>query len=396
MKNCKFVNKTRSIAIVGGGPSGLSAAIAASRVFDDKCKNCQIVIFDENSKVGKTILRTGNGRCNITNSSLDINKFLNSDFVSSFFEEDENGIVKNNPIINFCKSIGLELIVKNTGEVFPFSNSAKTVRDAFQRALNPKFIKTVLNEKINSLSQLSDFDQIIVSTGSSLFEMCEFSKLRKPFKGILCPIICVEKDLRDLDGLRVRCNVKLFRKDRCVFEESGEVLFRKYGLSGIVIFNASRFAKKEDKIVLDSSNMSFDKSRNYDYYRDRFIRLGSTSQNFMQGLLDERLNKVIIKRINNIKSFDDIYHAITHFECTVKSLKSEKELSQVSRGGIFVENLNSNLRVKDVKSMKHVYVCGEAVDVDGPCGGYNLSWAIRSGEVAGISAAQYLCGLKEV
>ena len=268
------MKKTRSIAIVGGGPSGLSAAIATSRIFEGKDKNCQIVIFDETSKVGKTILRTGNGRCNITNSRLDINKFFNSDFVSSFFEKDENGIVKNNPVINFCKSIGLELIAKQTGEVFPFSNSAKTVRDAFQRALNPKFVKTVLNEKISSLSQLSEFDQIIVSTGSSLFEMSEFTKLVKPFGGILCPIICVERDLKDIDGLRVRCNVKLYRKDRCIFEENGEVLFRKYGLSGIVIFNASRFAKKEDKIVLDFSNVSFDESRNYDYYNDRFIRLG--------------------------------------------------------------------------------------------------------------------------
>ena len=200
----------------------------------------------------------------------------------------------------------------------------------------------------------------------------------------------------------------LIRGGNVIFEEAGEVQFRKYGISGIVTFNASRYAQKGDVIYLDFTEPCLIDDNKKEHFRHRFVDYLTTnpyslfpnpSKNdpyslipnpldvFFKGFLHNDLVKLIKSRIKNKDSFEELWEQISAFKLTVKELYEDEKLSQVSRGGIQVSDLDpQTLQVQD----GNIYACGEVIDVDGPCGGYNLTWAFESGWRAGKCAAMSL------
>ena len=187
------------------------------------------------------------------------------------------------------------------------------------------------------------------------------------------------------DGERAKCNLRLYSNNKKVFSEKGEVLFRKYGLSGIVVFNASRFVEedKTQKIVLDLAP-EFSEDEIVNYFKDHNITPQKAT-----GFLSKSITKFITAQLNNKKINEQIveFAKLTKkLEFGVKTVYNKPNSCQVCRGGLSTEKIDA--KTMSIIYDSNVFVCGEMVDVDGACGGYNLNWAWLSGIVAGASAAK--------
>ncbi|MDO4841392.1 MAG: aminoacetone oxidase family FAD-binding enzyme [Phoenicibacter congonensis] len=370
----------KKIAIIGSGPAGIAAAISACSVCG---KKASVTLFESSAEVCKTILATGNGRCNFSNVVIDVERFRNSNFVeafNSFKESDED-------VISLLESLGLEWTANEQGLLFPASMKASSVRDVLLRALAFSGANVVTDKTIKTLSNLSDFEAVILATGHragrALFEGVDYELQRR----VLSPIKTKE-DVSLADNVRAKVGLKLVHGNNVVFEEDGEVQFRKYGISGIVTFNASRYARPGDTILLDFTQPVMCENAR-EHFSERFRRCNKDVDAFFCGFLHDDLALLIKKTLGKKPSFDDLYSAISAFSLTCIEVMDDQKLSQVSRGGIQVDKVSpSTLAVAANKELPfELFACGEVLDVDGPCGGYNLTWCFESGWRAGKSAA---------
>lgn len=350
----------KNIAVIGGGPAGLAAAIAAFEAGD-----WIVDLFERKERVGKTILRTGNGRCNFTNLNIDFDKYNNAEFVL------EVASMTQFSTLDFMEHLGVVWVANEQGMVFPLSDRAESVLDAFDFYLESSEINVHLNcEEPN----YADFDAVVLATGADTSE--------RRYRSGLCPIETNERDVKIANNRRAKCNVKLRRKGEIVFDEDGEVQFRDYGLSGIVVFNASRYARYGDEILLDfTAPLKMDDKK--EFFEKRFAKRTYDAFAFFDGFLDFKLANLIHSRWQNHDDFDELWKLLTEFKFTMFDLHNDPKTVQIHCGGIMVNDIDPRtMHWKD-----NIYVAGEMVDVDGPCGGYNLDWAFRSGYVAGRSAA---------
>lgn len=370
----------KKIAIIGSGPAGIAAAISASSVCR---KNATVTLFESSAEICKTILATGNGRCNFSNVVIDVDRFRNSDFVSKFNSFKEPG----DDVVSLLKNMGLEWTANEQGLLFPASMKASSVRDVMLRSLASLDAKVVTDTTIKSLSALNDFDAVILATGHragrALFEDIDYELQRR----VLSPIKTKE-DVSAADNVRAKAGLKLLHDGNLLFEEEGELQFRKYGISGIVTFNASRYAQPGDTILLDFTQPVICEDVQ-GHFRKRFSRCDKNVDVFFCGFLHDDLAALIKKRLGNNLSFDELYSSISSFKLTCLEVMDDQKLSQVSRGGIQVDKVDPcSLSVfSDREFPFDLFACGEVLDVDGPCGGYNLTWCFESGWRAGKSAA---------
>lgn len=368
------------IGVIGLGVSGAVFAINYNRSHPKD----KIIIFEHLDSALKKVLATGNGKCNIANTSS-LEDIYNSSFAKDVLTKYD--FTTQN---KFLDSINIK--TKDMGGlVYPISESAVTVRNALLKALDKKNIEIIYNAKIedysvndNSIdiyeaSNTYTVDKLVIAVGGksspNLGSDGSFHQILKEhrysFKEIepgLCPIIS-EESFKDVDGVRVKSEVSLRKNDKLVFKEKGEVLFKKHGLSGIVIFNSSRIvAREKDANYVYSIDLLPDISKD-----DLGIFLSFNSPDV---LLDSYLHPLIAEHIKKEHlSGNKLLDRIKFFKVHFKEL-SDFEFSQVSVGGISLKNVNEKL---DSKLEKGVYFVGEILDVDAPCGGYNLMWAIGSG-----------------
>ena len=364
------------ILIVGAGASGCVAAINYKRnhPMDD------VLIIEQKDAPLKKILATGNGRCNLANSKLDINRYSNPSFVKN--------VLNDYSYESLFDSLSVK--TKAIDElIYPYSESAVTVRNALLNEIEK------LNIKINVEEKLIDYkvdSKIEVTTNKSKYfvdklylatALCSAPnlgsdgsilkilkshnyKINEPLPG-LCPIKTKE-DTKLLDGIRAKCEVSLYQNDKKIHQENGEVLFKKNGLSGIVIFNTSsliaRSRKNNFKICLDLlPNFTIDEIKNY--------CKSHTFNGFLQGFFNPKLIKYLTARFNDENS---LILAVKKLKFNFKDFY-DFEFSQVSVGGVSISEVNSSL--ESLKE-KGVFFIGELLDVDGPCGGYNLTFAFAS------------------
>lgn len=368
------------IVIIGAGASGIVAAINYKR----NHRKDDVLVIEHLEAPLKKLLATGNGKCNLANSNLDVSKYSNSN--------DIKNILLEYNYEEFFKSLGLK--TRNIGElVYPYSESAVTVKNVLLNEVDK------LGIKINVSEKLIDYkveNKIQVKTDKAMYEadrlylaasLCSSPqlgsdgsilsilknhnyKIENPLPG-LCPIKTKE-DTKILDGIRTKCEVSIVKNNRKLFDEKGEVLFKKDGLSGIVIFNASSVVAREktkvDKIVLDLlPDISQKEIEN--------CCKSQTINGFLQGFFNPKIISYLMKRF---PKESELISSIKHLEFTFKDFYGF-EFSQVSVGGVQLSCVNQNLESKHEKG---VYLIGELLDVDGPCGGYNLTWAFASAMLA--------------
>lgn len=373
----------KRIAVVGGGPGGLTACYKIKEEHPDY----QVVLFEKDEMIGKRIKVSGNGRCNLLNININQNDYYNGEkinYILSYFNKYQN---------DFFASLNLHLYHDDEGRMYPITNSSKTVVNAFINALTRKGVIIKLNEKYLSLKKDNDeyllitscdkyiFDKVIFATGgaSYLYKKEDYENIVNslPYKinyeelsGVLCPIKVKEKINKECVGKRSKAKIYLYLNNDLIYEESGEILFKKDGISGIVIFNISRYIDYK-KANLYSIKINFIDGINKNQI-DNELSLYTKKEVISSYVVDE-IADLILSYYNNV------YQGLSSFILHVDSLYSLNE-SQVTRGGILIEELNSDL---SLKKDENIYFLGEMIDVDGKCGGYNIYFALASGYFVG-------------
>lgn len=399
------------IAIIGAGASGLAAAVAASEARD----GASIDIFEGSDRVGRPILATGNGRCNFTNSRIDCAQYRNPGFVSAALDAFEGAFPKGkhpNGVAAFFAQRGMLYREEGEGRLYPLANKASVVLDVLRGSLGPN-VNVRLDSRIESIDVprepgghftlrardglLHRAERVIIACGGAVAEPLlphgiAFSQKRP----VLCSLATDVTHVRELDNIRAKATLSLMRDGEVVARESGEVMFRKYGLSGICTFNLSRLAQPGDELSVDF--LPFVAADDVQAFAaDRLAELaaaypgGVDCAGFLRGMVLPRVADALLKRCRmreDSTATDELASRMTSalkdYRAEVKGL-GDVEHAQVQRGGASVEGFDvATLESRDVPGL---HVVGEALDVDGPCGGYNLHWAFASGIMAGRSCA---------
>ncbi len=364
------------VIVCGGGAAGLSAAIAAAE------HGATTVVLERDAECGRSILATGNGRCNLSNLELSPDRYNDPSFVG-----DVVGETFLEDTLSFLGGCGLAWRSEE-GRLYPTSNRADSVRsvllararragavlagarDVRRVERTSRGLSVTWDESFSDRSATAEARSVVVATGGGVMAALSGLELDlKPTSPVLCPLACEKAPVLALDGRRVRAEVTLLRQGTVLAREAGEVLLRGYGLSGIVLFDLSRLALPGDVLSLDLlADVPDDAVR-------RAIEL-----NTADGILDPELARVLGAQTSVAAALE----GARRVRLTVTGL-AETDRAQVMRGGL--ANRQFDPRTLGARSVPGLFACGEVLDVDGACGGFNLSWAWRSGEIAGTAAA---------
>lgn len=377
------------IIIIGSGASGLAAGISLLRCGYD------VTILERNNISGKKLLLTGAGRCNFFNSDQNIVHYHSSDkdILAKIITSDNIHLVED-----FITSLGIVPKVKD-GYYYPFANQAYNMKELLERTyldLGGKIKYNYLVEKIekkNSLFSVNDnisCDKLILATGSKAYKMTGSDgigyQLAKKFNHHIVKVLpsltsLITREKINLKGVRVDAKVTLYEDGVKVREELGQVQFTDYGLSGICIFNLSYYAvkglnkNKKEVITIDlmpfMDKVSFKNKKVYD------LLLGFLPNKMIDYILKtlDISKDVYYEDLSNDKK-QELTKKLKEMEFNITSYK-EFDFSQVCSGGVSLREINP-LTMESI-FVKNLYIIGELLDVNGDCGGYNLTFAFLSG-----------------
>lgn len=403
------------ILIVGGGASGMISAIYAHKT-NPKLKIC---VVEKNSRVGKKILVTGNGRCNITNMNTDVSNYhgANPRFVMSALSK-----MNTYDTLDFFERIGIVAKTEEDGKVYPYSLQASSVVDALRYELERCACEIVCDTDCKEIKikegiffvyaangKVFNAKKVIFSTGSiagikgdttgSYFVVENLGHKTTDLIPALVQLKTKDKKCASMKGVKVMAEASAYVSGEKVRSEYGEVLFTDYGLSGPPIFSLSRImsdAVNSGKKAEISLNLMPDKSTD-DIYMHLISRRKDVSlENYLLGMMNKFVGIRLIKDITEEKLTttatvlnDNILYKlatlISDWRFEISGTNSF-ESCQVVAGGIETSDVNPS--TMESKLVSGLYLTGEVLDIDGDCGGYNLQWAWSSGALAGISAAK--------
>ena len=401
----------KKIVIVGGGASGLVTAIYA------KNENNEVIILEKNDICGKKILATGNGRCNYYNDNQDI-----TNYYSTNIEYLKEIITKDNleKVSNLFAELGIIPKIKN-GYYYPLSNQASSIRNILENKVKELGIKIINNfnvEKIekennkfiiSSLDKKIEADKVVIATGSfaSIKNESEVIgyKILKEFnhkiEKVLPTLVQLkgnETYFKDWNGVRSDVTLKLFEDDNFIKEESGEIQLTDYGISGICTFNISGYVSrglnnnKNEIVQIDFlPTIGNNRLELLNFLEERNNKLNSYNiVDLFEGILNNKLIKTILKvsNIDSGKTYDELTTEEKEtLSSNIKKFKikitgtNDFSKAQTCTGGLSLDEIN--LKTMESKLVKDLYIVGELIDVDGVCGGYNLTFAWLSGILAG-------------
>lgn len=403
------------IIVVGGGPAGMMAAIVAAK------NGGNVVILERNDRVGKKLLATGNGRCNYTNVDLNINSYHGTDYKFAEFAL-SNFDVKTT--MEYFEKLGITPAIEDNGKAYPLSFQSSSMLDILRYEIEDRGIELIteayvvdINKKRNFILKLKDGrvfegDRVILANGGMAMPVSGSDgngySLAKSFGHTLVDthpgIVQLNLEgsfFKQIDGVKVLGQAKLYSKDKLLLEDFGDLLFTKYGISGPPILQISRGALsylKQGKdielrirIIHTKTNKELE-----DYLYKRFQnRPNKSIQESLIGLINKRLIIPILRILNLDK--DKIVSELTSEEVIkISNILTDWKFkitgsqgwgqAQVTAGGISTSEIDN--KTMESKLVKGLYLIGELVDIDGDCGGFNLQWAWSSGYMAGINAAK--------
>ena len=371
------------ITIVGAGASGLALAIKLKL----NNPNLHVLILDKNSKVGRKLLATGNGKCNIGNNHIEEWTYYDNNLTDLIFEK-YNFNYQN----SFWNNLGIK--TKMIGNLcYPYSESSKAFVDfLFERCnelgVSFAFEENIIDYKIEgnknriiTNKQTFTSDKLVFAAGGKSYQKLGsdgsvFDILKKhnydisDLKPGLCPIICKEKT-KDVSGQRIKSVVTLKNNDIVYHKEQGEVLFKDNGLSGIVIFNISSLIARKD---LQNVTISLDLLPEYDTKNLLNEFKGKKVDAFLKAFFALPLVNYIKNRLGNNKSIENAIYLCKNLVFIYKA-NYDFDNAQITIGGINSNNFMDNL---ESKIEQNIYFVGEIINNDGLCGGFNLMWAFGS------------------
>lgn len=427
----------KKIAIIGGGAAGLMCAVVAARRLHAQKLPVQVCVFEASDKVGRSILRSGNGRCNFSNAQIDPAVYHNAQFVARALEHFEAccaahnfaegpagaAFLPPNGVVALFAQLGLLWRQESEGRLYPYANKASAVLDALRFELERLGVEVRVNSQVKSVEEprtpggpftlrMADgaFERAaavcVACGGQGAQGMLPAQTLAgariefEPQRPVLGPLAVREKLVKRLDNIRVRCEVALVGGAGAgaeIARERGELLFRKYGVSGIAIFNLSRLASPGDRLHINfvpeipaCELPQFLAARAALLKKTHGKKL--TCHVLLQGILLPLVAQAVLERAGvdsaapvNHAAYEQIAAALSQFELTVVGIGDAAQC-QVHRGGVAVDQVSAESM--EFHHVKGLYVLGEALDVDAPCGGFNLHWAFVTGALAGTHVAQ--------
>ena len=421
--NCRMNERMKRIAIIGGGAAGLAAAIAAGDRARELGVPVEVVVYERDDRVGRSILATGNGRCNFSNLELEMGEYRNADFVKRVFESagDERFVC------DFFDGLGLEWRAEPDGRLYPLANKASVVVDVLRAAAADLGVREACECEVVSIEppredgkpftmrmkdgEFQRADAVVLACGGRMAASIEAAGVPfTPMRPVLGPLRVSDEEIplvRELDNIRVKSSVTLVReqdgKSIAIATEQGELMFRKYGVSGICVFNLSRLVQPGDTLSICFLRDDLH-GQAESYLQARIRKLGErfgeglTYGQVLRGMLLPRVSEALLKSVGlkledscTKRDLDDLASLLTSFSLEVAGI-GDADLCQVRRGGFAVEAVSSE--TMQVHDRPGLFIVGEALDVDGPCGGYNLHWAWTSGCLSGRSAVNNLLGIE--
>ena len=409
----------KQVAVIGGGAAGLTAAIWAAR------SGASAVILEHTDRVGKKILSTGNGRCNLTNSKMEASCYRSGDpqfpmeAISQFGWKDT---------LRWFSSMGLLCRCRMESYYYPMSDQASAVLDCLRMecsrlgitirtGIQPERIRRMREGRRSFYEIMTDqgevlADAVILACGSkaapntgsdgSGYELAKSlgHRIIKPLPALV-QLRCQGNHYRQLAGIRTEADLRLLVNDREMWRERGELQITDYGISGIPVFQLSRFAArgmdegKKVRVMIDFLPF-MDKKESRIFLEQRFAEFGDRNgEDFLTGVLHKKLAAVLLKMAGirldqpvssaSIRQREHLLRAIKEYEALVSSVNPFAN-AQVCCGGVDVREVDPS--TMESRLMGDIYFAGEILDVDGICGGYNLQWAWSSGKAAGCRAAQ--------
>ena len=373
----------KDIIIIGGGASGMMAAVKAKENNPDK----SVLLVEKQNRIGRKLLSTGNGRCNLTNLNAEKSRYHGS--FRKYMDTVLNRCSANDVIGEF-ERMGLRVKAEGDGRVYPLSNHAASMLDVLRFRLNKLGVEMLCDTAVKDIkknkkgfSVITDKEsleckKLIIATGS-----CASPKLgikTVPFSPVLCPVKVKSDYIASLKGVRASGSASLYDGYKLVKSEFGEIQFTEDSLSGICVFNLSSTLNKTKKpeIRLDlMPDYSFNDTLNIlisnkEIFNDRAV------EDLLTGIFNKKLGLVLLKA-SGIKPLSREISSLTQSE--LKRLTSVN--AQAASGGVIGTELDP--QTMESLRIRGLYIIGECVDIDGDCGGFNLQFAFASGIIAGES-----------
>jgi predicted Rossmann fold flavoprotein len=405
-----------SIAVIGAGASGMTAALQAA------WQGGNVTLFERNEVAGRKLLVTGSGHCNLTNDAVGASKYTCSD---REWMETLLGRFGIRDLLEMLSTIGIPVFKTSDGWYYPLSNSAGSVVEAFSAALNQSNINLLTQTQVTSLKtedrgflisyvqdgkqQQTEFERVIVSAGGmaypnlgsrgELFPVLEeLGHTVLPKRPALAPILAELGDLRSLQGIRLNVGATLWSGNTPLGFSKGNLIFTEWGLNGPAVMDLSHLVNGSAKMEISLNLLAF-----FDEAFDNLLKAKRACEMpvkiFLCAFFPPKVVLTLLMKaglVGNapLNQVDDrllerLVLLLKNIRFPVKGVRGF-EYCQVSAGGVPVSEVDPV--TMESRIVKGLYLTGETLDVVGPCGGYNLHYAFASGTLAGMDAANKLGG----
>ena len=392
------------IGVIGGGASGMAAALAAAENPD-----VQVILFERQARLGRKLQATGNGRCNLTNRNPAPYHGDAPEFVACALSKFDA-----NATLDWFRQLGLYTVTEPSGRVYPYSDQANSVVDVLRFALDRPNIQIKTGFEVTKIRKGFTVEgtegaihchRLIIACGGLAGtklggSMAGYQLLRSmghrmtKLRPALVQLKTGWSGVAALKGVRANCRAQILRDGLVIAESTGEIQFTEYGLSGPVIFEISR----------DACQGKGDWSCRLDFLPDfeglsrELHRRKSTAlpvEELLTGILHNRLGRVLTKAAGisgsrpiaslGPEEIDAVCAAVKAFEISLTEPLG-MDSAQVTAGGIVTSEFDPT--TMESLLVPGLYACGEVLDIDGDCGGHNLQWAWSSGRCAGLAAGK--------
>jgi predicted Rossmann fold flavoprotein len=404
------------VIVIGGGASGMMAALTA------RYNGADVTILERNPRVGKKILATGNGRCNYTNVNANVEYYhgKNPDFIYGAIS-----VFDVSKTMGFFEKLGIAPRVEEGGKVFPMSNQASSILDVLLYELNKiganivcdAYVKEIKKSKKGFRLEIDDgrcfkSDSVIIACGGKAMPSSGSDgngynlakKIGHQIVDIFPALVQLKLEgdfFKQIEGVKIVGTAEVLSGNKSLIKDRGDILFANYGVSGPPILQISRKAQeliksnKESVLKISIIDDMTQKELN-GFLGKRFKNMPEKSLDFsLVGFVNKRLIRVLLKQagIRNLNKpvrelstaeMHSISNILTDWRFKITGTKSWPS-AQVTAGGVDTNQVDPFTMESTL--VKGLYFCGEILDIDGACGGFNLQWAWSSGYVAGISAA---------
>lgn len=412
------------VVVIGGGPAGMMSAITSAE------NGNKVILIEKMQSLGRKLLITGKGRCNIT-SSLSMDEFIKNTPGNGMFLYSVYKNYTNTDIIDFLKRQGLEVKEERGNRIFPITDKSQDVLKCFTKRLKELNVEILLNQKVSEIlvkdemvigvklqDKIINADKIILATGGKSYPLTGstgdgYKMVEKlghtvtKIKPSLVPLETFEKyTCKEMQGLSLRnveIKLKDIEKNKIIYEDFGEMLFTHFGVSGPTILSSSAhlvryknidelLKNKKIKLSIDLKPALSEEKLDERILRDFNEIKNKQFKNSLDKLLPQKLINIIIERsginpqkqVNEIKKEErrNLVKLLKNFEVTIKGFRPIDE-AIITSGGINIKEINP--KTMESKIVNGLYFAGEIIDVDSYTGGFNLQIAYSTGYTAGIS-----------